>query len=395
MRFLELLRKEFLHLKQDWGVIIILFLVPIFLIIVMGIAFSDEEQVYKLGFVDYDQSHFSGVVLNILEKVDALEIVTYGTEKEGTDALNKAQIAGCLVIPLGFDKDHEEGMANATLILDNAYPINSSILENIVMRVFEPFNTKVMSVLTSIRTFDTLAPEIPTESVLEEARGYVIGIERKPIEITYEYVVPQVRGGGMSSFNQTTAGMTAMFILFLCILWGSGNILEERLTGTLTRLVLAPIGTATIISAKMAYIGILSSLQVATFFSIGHFFLDVPIGNPLLLGILSVLFIVQATSIGLLVSLLVRSRIAAIGVSFFIIMFLSPLGGLWFPLEIMPKAMQTIASLLPSGAYMLGLEKIMLRNGDFLSILPSIAVIFVYFVVTFLASTEVGIKSEA
>ena len=26
MRFLELLRKEFLHLKKDWGVLIILFL---------------------------------------------------------------------------------------------------------------------------------------------------------------------------------------------------------------------------------------------------------------------------------------------------------------------------------------------------------------------------------
>jgi hypothetical protein len=360
----------------------------------MGIAFSDEERVCKLGFVDHDKSPFSGVILGMLEQADALEIVRYESEDKGKDALNTEQIAGCLVIPSGFDKDHEEGMANATLILDNVHPINSSILENIVMQVFEPFNTKVMSVLTSIHTFDTLAPEIPTDSVLED-RGHVIAMERKPIEIYHEYIVPQVRGGGMSSFNQTTAGMTAMFVLFLCILWGSGNILEERLMGTLTRLVLTPIGTATIISAKMVYIGILSFLQVAVFFSFGHLFLDVPVGNPLLLGLLSVLFITQATSMGLLVSLLVRSRIAAIGVSFFIIMLLSPLGGLWFPLETAPRLMQVVASFLPAGAYMAGLEKVMLKNGDLSSIVNSVGVMCAYFFLTFLASIRIGIKSEA
>ena len=173
-------------------------------------------------------------------------------------------------------------------------------------------------------------------------------------------------------------------------MWGSNNFLEERLEGTLLRLLEAPIGFGTIFFAKLSFISILAFTQFIIFFSIGHCFLDVPVGNVLLLILLNVVFIISMSSIGLLVSIISKTRIFSIGLSFFIIMVFSPLGGLWFPLNTVPEFLVNIASVLPSGAYMLAIEKIIINDAGFLDIVPNLAVIMVYFIITFLLCIRIG-----
>ena len=100
--------------------------------------------------------------------------------------------------------------------------------------------------------------------------------------------------------------------------------------------------------------------------------------------------IISMSSIGLLVSIISKTRIFSIGLSFFIIMVFSPLGGLWFPLNTVPEFLVNIASALPSGAYMLAIEKIIINDAGFLDIVPNLAVIMVYFIITFLLCIRIG-----
>jgi ABC-2 type transport system permease protein len=396
MSFIDLLGKEFLNLRKNIGVIVILFVVPVFIILIMGFAFQDREVKYNLGFVNYDgETQLTTGLLNSLKDVDALNVKEYKDEKDAGEELKKEKVTGYLVIPKGFDGQHERGDAEVKLVLDNSKSINSSVIEGITGRFIEKFNTRVMGVMATSYTFDELYPNDDPEKVVDVARDYVRKVTKDPIEIKKELVVPTQKGSRMSSFNQTTCGMTAMFILFLCILWGSTNILEEKLSGTLTRLALSPVSLFTILSTKLTYIGLLSTLQFVLFFGIGHFALQVPVGNVFLLVLLNLVFILQAASLGLLISIVAKTRISAIGLSFFVIMLLSPLGGLWFPLEQVPKALQTVASFMPTGAFMIGIEKIIIKNSDFFSIVNQMLVIIVFFLVSFIASIKIGVLRRA
>ncbi len=395
MSFLDLLGKEFLNLRKNIGVIVILFVVPVFIILIMGFAFQDREVKYNLGFVNYDgDTELTTGLINSLKDVEALNVKEYKDEKEAGEELKHEKVTGYLVIPEGFDGQHERG-AEVKLVLDNSKSINSSVIEGITGRFIEKFNTRVMGVLAAAHTFDVLYPKDDPEKVVDVARDYVRNETKDPIEIKKELVIPTQKGNRMSSFNQTTCGMTAMFILFLCILWGSTNILEEKLSGTLTRLALSPVSLFTILSTKLTYIGLLSFLQFVLFFGIGHFALQVPVGNVFLLILLNLVFILQAASLGLLISVVAKTRISAIGLSFFVIMLLSPLGGLWFPLEQVPEVLQSVASFMPTGAFMIGIEKIIIKNGDFFSIIKQLLVIIGFFLAAFVASIKIGILRKA
>ncbi|WP_160680572.1 ABC transporter permease [Clostridium sp. C8-1-8] len=396
MNFFTLLGKEFYSLKKNLGVLVILFLVPIFIIFIMGYAFKDTETKYGLGIInkDGDKPIISALVKN-LKSVDALTINKYNDEDTAKKELKDGKIIGFIVIPEGFDKDQEKGEAKIRFIIDNTRPINASAIEGITNNFIEKFNTKITSVLTTVNVGLKLNPNTNPDNLVNEATKYLDGRNNDAIQLVKEYISTAKKSQTMSSFNQTTCGMTAMFILFLGILWGSGNILEEKLTGTMTRLSLSPASFTTIFLSKLVYIGLLAFLQFVIFFSIGHAFLNVPIGNVFLLVLINVAFILATASIGLLVSIVAKSRISAIGLSFFIIMLLSPLGGLWFPLETVPEGLQRIASILPTGSYMMAMDKIIIKNQEFNNIIGNLVVILLYFVVSFSISIKMGILGTA
>lgn len=390
MKFLVLLEKEIQNLKKNIGVLVILFLVPVFIIFIMGYAFQDKEQSYNLGIINETVKQDETVkgFLDNLNQIDALKVSEYDSKEEANKAVEDGTIIGYIVIPKNFIDKSENLQEKAEIMfyVNETKPITAQTLSGIVNGYVEKYNTIATGIATAI---DVVAKnsdeEFDPEKVSKDALSYLEKGQNQ-IELKINYIGTKSENTSMSSYNQTTCGMTAMFILFLCILWGSSNILDEKLNGTMTRLSLAPVRFSIVLGAKMFYVGLLAFLQFAIFFTIGHTMLDVPVGDVRLLLLLNIIFIMQAASMGLLVSVIAKSRLTSIGISFFLIMLLSPLGGLWFPLETVPDGFRTFSSLLPTGAYMLGLDKIIIQNKEFSSIVGNCITILLYFILAFTLS---------
>ena len=394
MTFFTLLGKEFKTLKKNIGVIVILFLVPVFIIFIMGYAFADDETKYSIGIINNDtDSKLAQNIVDNFDSVDALNVQKFNTVNEAESAVEKAEIQGYIDIPKDFDEKEESGQVKINFTVDNTYPVKASAFKSIVEGYIEKYNEKTTAVHTAVNVGMTINPNAKPDDLVSLASNYLNSRDNNVIDVVTEYTSADEHNV-MSSFNQTTCGMTAMFILFLCILWGSGNFLEERLDGTINRLLVSPVGFGTIFSAKLVYISFLAFMQFVIFFSIGHFFLNVPIGNLSLLILLNLVFIASASSIGLLISLTAKTRIMSIGLSFLIIMIFSPLGGLWFPLSTVPEILVNIAGILPSGAYMLAIEKIIIKQQSFYDIIPNISVIMIFFIIALTSSMVIGIKRK-
>ena len=394
MTFFTLLGKEFANLRKNIGVILILFLVPVFIIFIMGYAFADDETRYSLGIINNDKdSILAQEIVKNLGDVESLEVYGFDTTNEAELAVEDGKILGYIDIPQNFEENEEEGQVQINFAVDNTYPIKTSALKSIVDGYLERYNEKTTAVHTAVNVGMKVNSDCKPDKLVTLATDYLNSRDNDVIEVVTKYTQTN-QYQVMSSFNQTTCGMTAMFILFLCILWGSGNFLEERLDGTINRLLVSPVGFGTIFSAKLVYISFLAFMQFVIFFSIGHFFLNVPIGNLSLLILLNLVFIASASSIGLLISLTAKTRIMSIGLSFLIIMIFSPLGGLWFPLSTVPEILVNIAGILPSGAYMLAIEKIIIKQQSFYDIIPNISVIMIFFIIALTSSMVIGIKRK-
>jgi ABC-2 type transport system permease protein len=135
-----------------------------------------------------------------------------------------------------------------------------------------------------------------------------------------------------------------MFLLFTTIQIGSVSLLKEQESGTLRRLVTAPISRAEIIGGKIASTFFRGFVQLTVLIIFGHVAFDLNLGSDIVaLLILISAITLAATGLGMLVAVLVNTKDQADSVSSLLVLTMSSIGGSWWPLSLEPPFMQDLA----------------------------------------------------
>jgi ABC-2 type transport system permease protein len=175
--------------------------------------------------------------------------------------------------------------------------------------------------------------------------------------------------------EQSSPGMMVMFAMFL-MMGGAVVLIEEREKGTLRRLMVMPINKTTIILGKMAGILATGLVQMAILIICGAILFGVAWGqSPLALALMVLAFGLAITGLGMMLAALARTAEQANALSTIIILSLASLGGAWWPLEIVPPALQTIGRLTPVAWAMSGFHDIITRGLGVTAVLPEVAVL--------------------
>ncbi len=108
-----------------------------------------------------------------------------------------------------------------------------------------------------------------------------------------------------------------------------------------------------------------------------YFVLKVPIvGSLALLLFVSVLFIFLSLSLGLLISTLVQTQVAAIIIAGIgLMMPVLILSGMIFPISNMPALLQWLSTLVPARWYISAVKKIMIQGLGFFAVAKEIIIL--------------------
>ena len=141
-------------------------------------------------------------------------------------------------------------------------------------------------------------------------------------------------------------------------------IVREKETGTMEVLLASPMKPVYIILAKSVPYFVLSILDLLMILLLSVYVLHVPVaGNLFLLMFISLVFIFLALSLGLLISTMVDTQMAAILASGMgLLMPTMILSGLVFPIESMPAVLQWISAAVPARWYIEAIKKIMIQG---------------------------------
>lgn len=181
--------------------------------------------------------------------------------------------------------------------------------------------------------------------------------------------------------SHAIASMAVMMLMF-SVAGAGGTLLEERQTGTLGRLLLAPGAGSAVLLGKLLSISLISLLQLALLFGYGATAFDVPVlEHPVALGVTALVQIYATVGMGLFFGTVCRSQKQLEGLSTLIILVMSAVGGAWFPREITPDWFQT-AGLFTVTAWamdayhgVLWYGKGLVAEGDLDGIWPQLAVL--------------------
>jgi ABC-2 type transport system permease protein len=187
--------------------------------------------------------------------------------------------------------------------------------------------------------------------------------------------------------------MTAFSVMGSSIMTLGIRMVQERTQGWSTFIRLTPLPDHIYFSAQMVGQSVIHILSITVIFLAGAIINRISLtpmewfmsGLWILLG--SIPFLAMGTLFGLM-----KKVETAAGISNVLYMVLAVCGGMWMPLEIMPKAMQSIGHWLPSYHFGSGAWEIV-QGG-----LPSwknIVILFAYLVVFMLLSKYIRRKQEA
>lgn len=175
-------------------------------------------------------------------------------------------------------------------------------------------------------------------------------LESLPRKISLQVVSAGQRRDIPGGFEQTIPGTLVMFTMLVLLTSGAILLVIEREEGLLRRLASTPIPRWAVVAGKWGGRLALGLVQIAFAMLTGTIFFKMRWGGSLPM-VLLVLF-TWATfnaSLGILLGNLARSRAQMAGIGVMATMVLAALGGCWWPIEITPAWMQSVALVLPTG----------------------------------------------
>jgi len=178
-----------------------------------------------------------------------------------------------------------------------------------------------------------------------------------------------------TSTEQASAGQLVTWVQ-ITLLGVAEVLVDERLRGTLKRMLVCPTSRATILVGKLLARLALGLVQIALLLVGGALLFGVSWGSdPLAVGLVSLAFALAIVGLGMLLATVVRSRGQASSLVLGLSLAMAALGGAWYPLEVTPPLYRQVVRVLPSTWAMRAYTDLLARGSTLVDVLPYVGIL--------------------
>ncbi|MCL1974181.1 MAG: ABC transporter permease [Bacteroidetes bacterium] len=328
------IKKEFRHIFRDRRSMLILLVMPIIQIILFGFAITTEVKNARVAVFDPSNDTATQHIINRINASEYFDIEYYPQQLESVNQLFQE---GNIRLAILFTDHFEErlrhtGDAAVQLLADATDPNQAGMLVAYASNILAACQQEWMEEYAA-----------PLQIVPE-------------IRMLYN---PQMKG----AYN-FVPGVMGLILMLICAMMTSIAIVREKEMGTMEVLLASPMRPGYLIFSKVVPYFSLSMVNLMTILFLSVFVLGVPVSGSLFwLLIASFLFITVALSLGILISTIVRTQVAAMLISGMALMMpVMLLSGMIFPVENMPLLLQLLSHAVPAKWFILSVKKLMIQG---------------------------------
>lgn len=375
MRAARLVAVKDLRLQIRRRTVLVLGLVaPLALTFALNLVFggfgddSDVPVTFDVGLVDLDggaaADRFESVVTDLAE-VGLLDVEALPGEAAARSAVNDGDVQAVWVVPEGFSDAVASGARTSLrVIADVDAPLARDVAEAVADRFAAEVGVATLAAAVAVET-GAVAPAQAGE-VTEAAAS------TEPLVAVVE---AETGLGGLDVTTTLTAAITLFFAFYAAGL-PLLSVLEERSTGTLARLLVAPIPAASIIVGKVAVAIVLGFSSMATMAVASTVLMGASWGPSAGVALLLFAAVVAVTGIMVAAGATVRTPEQAGNVQSIVAVVLAIAGGTFTPFGSRgSEAVAVVRRLTPNGWFIDGLTALV--DDGVGAALPAVGVLLV------------------
>ena len=370
-RILAVTSKEWREIVRDRLFLTLAFFVPVSLMIVFGYMLNLDVEHIPFAAVDYDKSATSRDYLH--RYIDSRYFDYQGdvaSEREIAPLLADSRIRLAIVIPPRFQENLMSGRAVAVqTLIDGTFPFRTASSKGYVVAINAAFNSELLGSYITRR--------FGVSSKTAKAIAQPVGVQ---LRYLYNQEVKSV---------WSIAAVLMMFVLMITppFLTALG-VVREKENGSIYNIYASTVTRGEFLIGKLTpYVGI-SILNMLVLWLLATRLFGAPFkGDPVFFFFASVIYVTCTTGIGLLVSLFVRTQVAAMMLTVIVTIVPSVLySGLLVPIASMDSVGQFEAHLFPAMYYTDIVLGCFLKGGGLEQLWGKMLALLIYAIVLWIAS---------
>jgi ABC-2 type transport system permease protein len=365
-RIKEIIRKEFLQTLRDPRSRALLLGPPLLQLIIFGYAVNMDVQQTKIAWMDMDGTYESRALLSSLqgskyfvvqEVLTREDQIAYVLDRGRTEAVVR-------VLPGFARKIHRGDTAGVQILVDGTNSNTAGIASNYISQAVVGYAAAVQQEQRNARLLARMvgpgspAPAGPAGLAVQNRVWFNPDLKSRV------YFVP---------------GVIVNIIALVTIMLTAMSIVREKEIGTMEQLMVTPLRPIELMLGKILPFAIVGILQVIVIIVAALLIFRIPFrGNPILLFVSALLFLLTSLGIGLFISTISRTQQQAMMTSFFFFMPALLLSGFSFPIRNMPVPAQYLTYLDPLRYFMEIVRSVFLKGVGIEVLWPQVLALFLF-----------------
>ncbi len=394
MKSFAVMRNVLRRIVRDVRTLALIVILPLFFVLLYGSSFSGSYRDLTIVIVNED---------NGLASVRTAEVGRV------TLSVNLAQAFVAALDPAMFDIVTSDDPENAAASVDE-----SGIWAALVFpRSFSNAVVNEAVRASGERRLDfegdtvTLLPSDPVDGprttlVLDDGNPLIAGAIRAAFEAAFSQVlatqqssltveglldVRALHEGNIRMLDFTAPGIIGFAMTLITVMLTAMSVVRERTSGTLTRILIAPISAWEVTVGYTLAFSLIAIFQAAELFLASTLLFDIRfIGSPGVVALLILLFAIGLQGIATLISTIAKNEAQAMQFILFLLIPSIMVSGVFWPLETMPATIRPLSYVSPLTYANAGLRKVMLAGRGIGDVRFELAVLGVFALVMLLLS---------
>jgi len=358
--------KETRELLRDPIYLGLAFVIPMIMILLFGFGLILDVKHLPVAFVDHDGSPWSRDYRDRFVHSEYFDLVGVLDRRSDIEEWLRTGRARVIIdLPPDFGRDLARGRPTAIgVTVDGSFPSRAAIITGYVSAINGLYNQQLLADFVNRR-----APS---------------GIGQLPVQVNMSVWYNPT----LESKNAVVPGLLVLILMLFPALLGALLIVREKESGTIFNLYASPTGRLEIILGKLLPYLAVAMIDYFLIYTASRLIFDVRFtGSFLVLTAGAVLYSVCTIGIGLLISILTRSQLAAMFTTFLVTMTTAfNYSGFVTPVASMDAVGQFIAQLVPATHFMTVVRGSYLKGFGFGYYWPQLGALAVYTLVVYTAA---------